>query len=149
MPFIPGFKEEGVPKREAVLLPDGLYQAKVISCESRNDKNGNEYWEIKLNVDGRTIRDMMFFTEKALRARTYPMLSAFGFDIHNDLNLSNPGVFIERYCMVDIISEFNSYKGKIENIVKPFGGYHEIDVSTATSIEKKSVVENELDETPF
>jgi hypothetical protein len=134
MPFIPGFKDE--------LLPDGKYLARIVDVSAMKDKNSNEYWILSLRINDNVIEDKMFFSEKAIKTRTRPMLKALGFDISNDIDLSDPKMLIEKKCVVEIITDTS--KEKPTNIVKPFGGYHKMDEDNLPDIKK-----SDLDEVPF
>ena len=129
-------------------IPSGDYRAQVDKVESKNDKNGNEYFNVKFKViggefAGKVIWDNVFFTEKSLPR--LKLIASRLLDIKplGKINITED-MFTNQTCIITVIQEDYVDKegnSKRKNAI-PFSGY-------ANDTEDGDTQENSDDDLPF
>lgn len=110
-------------------MPPGKYHAQVESVESKNDKNGNEYFNVKFKIiegefEGRFVWDGVFFSEKSLGRLKLIASRLLGIKPLDKIMITTE-MFKDKTCWLELIQEDytdKSGKTKRKNSV-PFGGY--------------------------
>ncbi|MBF0607414.1 MAG: DUF669 domain-containing protein [Magnetococcales bacterium] len=109
-------------------LPEGKYLCKVESVDPKQNKDGNDFWSLKLKViegeyEGRFISDNMVFSANGIK-RIKHILKAMGFDVSGKLKLS-PDKLIDIQVFVDtIIEDYDNAAGEKRKKSKvTFAGY--------------------------
>lgn len=93
------------------LLSEGKHLLKVVSCEKKMTKNGNEMFAIKYeDKDGNAVYDNLVFTEKTLN-RVKKCFSNLGLDINGEFDYQ-PEDLIGCYMNAEIKIEDYEYNGK-------------------------------------
>ena len=131
-------------------MPPGKYHVRVDSVESKNDKNGNEYFNVKYKItegefSGRFVWDGVFFSEKSLGRLKLIASRLLGIKPLGRTMITTD-MFFGKTCWLELIQEDYTDKSgnsKRKNSV-PFGGYlsdkEETDMSDS---------EDESDALPF
>lgn len=120
MPFFDPTKIED--KEE--LIPENVYQVKVVSVGQKYTQDNVEMWNMKMTVaDGKhrgfTLWDNIVWSVK-LASRTKSVLAAFGMDVSRPHDFKTEDL-LNRTANAHVIQE--AYQGKIRNKVEFFGGY--------------------------
>ena len=110
-------------------MPPGKYHAQVVDVESKNDRNGNEYFNVKYKIidgefAGRFVWDGVFFSEKSLGRLKLIASRLLGIKPLGKTMITTD-MFTDKTCWLELIQEDYTDKSgnsKRKNSV-PFGGY--------------------------
>ena len=153
---MPRINFTGIP--DEGLIPEGQYPCVVADIDEKISKKGDEYWRLKLQVQGEEVPetgqflwDSLFFSDNAIK-RVKLVCRRFGLDVSKDMDLE-PKHLLGRKALVDVIIEkYEDYKtgeSRKRNSV-PYAGYEKISGESVASSVAAPVAKDELtDELPF
>ena len=110
-------------------MPPGKYHVQVESAETKYDKNGKEYFNVKYKITegefaGRFVWDGVFFSEKSLGRLKLIASRLLGIKPLSKIMITTD-MFTDKTCWLELIQEdYTDKTGKMKrkNSV-PFGGY--------------------------
>jgi len=129
-------------------MPPGKYYVRVESVETRYDKAGSEYFNVKFKIiegefEGRFVWDGVFFSQKSLKRLKLIASRLLGIKPLAKI-LITPEMFTDKTCWLELIQEDYMDKNnnpKRKNTV-PFGGY-------LSDKEENDTPDNPDDDLPF